>query len=177
MMNFSSLLILVAAGCGIAEKGLVKEPVYVKALETNSAITCLTNIMNEEQDFTWTIVSANDELRMVEEDGYHYEILDFLKNIKKGEKAKTFTISTNAVYFFIEKIPVNYAGTADGMELGYLRNMPGNHFRQKMESKHMRGGNAGLQCRICIIGDRNLWSCTQMKWKFITNQTILSVTD
>lgn len=118
MMNLSSLLILVAAGCGIAEKGLVKEPVYVKALETNSAITCLTNIMNEEQDFTWTIVSANDELRMVEEDGYHYEILDFLKNIKKGEKAKTFTISTNAVYFFIEKIPVNYAGTADGMELG-----------------------------------------------------------
>lgn len=118
MMNLSSLLILVAAGSGIAEKGLVKEPVYVRALETNGAITCLTNIMDEEKDFTWTIVSANDELRMVEGDGYHYEILEFLKNIKKGDKAAAFTIPTDDVYFFIEKIPVNYAGTATGLELG-----------------------------------------------------------
>ena len=146
------LLILVAAGCGIAEKGLVKEPVYVKALETNSAITCLTNIMNEEQDFTWTIVSANDELRMVEEDGYHYEILDFLKNIKKGEKAKTFTISTNAVYFFIEKIPVNYARTADGWNSeAYLRNMPGNHFWQKWNQAY-EGGTLGYNVAYVLLG-------------------------
>lgn len=118
MMNLSSLLILVAVGSGIAEKGLVKEPVYEKALETNGAITCLTNIIDEEKDFTWTIISANDELRMVEGDGYRYEILEFLNNIKKGDKAAAFTIPTDDVYFFIEKIPVNYAGTADGLELG-----------------------------------------------------------
>lgn len=118
MMNLSSLLVLAAVGTGIAEKGLVKDPVYVKALETNGAVTCLTNIINEEKDFTWTIVSANDELRMAEGDGYHYEIIEFLKKIKKGDKAAALTIPTDEVYFFIEKIPVNYAGTAEGMDLG-----------------------------------------------------------
>ena len=39
----------------------------------NEAILCTTNIMkdNEGEDFSWTIVSANDELRMVEIYGRH----------------------------------------------------------------------------------------------------------
>ena len=42
-------------------------------LEMNEAILCTTNIMeeNEGQDNKWTIVSANDELRMIEEYGRH----------------------------------------------------------------------------------------------------------
>lgn len=118
LMSISSLMILVTAGVEIAGQGLIKEPVYVKALETNGAITCVTNIMNEEQDVTWTIVSANDELRMTEEDGYHYETIEFLRKIKNGSKSKALTIPTDEVYFFIEKLPVNYGGIANEMELG-----------------------------------------------------------
>ena len=118
LMSISSLMILVTAGVEIVGQGLIKEPVYVKALETNGAITCVTNIMNEEQDVTWTIVSANDELRMTEEDGYHYETIEFLRKIKNGSKSKALTIPTDEVYFFIEKLPVNYGGIANEMELG-----------------------------------------------------------
>ena len=118
LMSISSLMILVTAGVEIAGQGLIKEPVYVKALETNGAITCVTNITNEEQDVTWTIVSANDELRMTGEDGYHYETIEFLRKIKNGSKSKALTIPTDEVYFFIEKLPINYGGIANEMELG-----------------------------------------------------------
>lgn len=118
MMSITSLLILVLAGVETADQGLLKEPVYVKALETNGAITCVTNIMNENKDFTWTIVSANDELRMTDAYGYHYEIIEFLRNMRKGSESKGLTIPTDNVYFFIEKIPLNYSGTANGMDLG-----------------------------------------------------------
>ena len=118
LMSITSLLVLVTAGVEITNNRLLKGPVYVTALETNGAITCVTNIMNENKDFTWTIVSANDELRMTEEYGYHYETIEFLRNMRNGSKSKALTIPTDTVYFFIEKIPLNYSGTANGMDLG-----------------------------------------------------------
>ena len=71
--------------------------------------------MRDEKDHTWTILSANDEFRMVEEYGYHYEMITFLREIKDPEK-KELTIPTKNVYFFIEKKPVNYASTANALE-------------------------------------------------------------
>ena len=41
------------------------------ALVTNEALACLTSIIKEEEDNTWTIVSANDETQMGLYHGYH----------------------------------------------------------------------------------------------------------
>ena len=54
------------------------------------------------------MVSANDELRMVENDGYHYEIIHFLRSMEGENQAEYMTIPTPKIYFFIEKIPVDY---------------------------------------------------------------------
>ncbi len=120
MMSITSFVILVMAGDQVMQRGLVKEPIYVSALETNGAITCVTNIMNENKDFTWTIVSANDELRMTDEYGYHYETIEFLRDMKNPSSKKALTIPTDNVYFFIEKQPINYSGTANGLDLGSI---------------------------------------------------------
>ena len=61
------------------------------ALVTNEALACLTSIIKEEEDNTWTIVSANDETQMGLYHGYHYELISFLremeyKNAKPGEE-------------------------------------------------------------------------------------------
>lgn len=77
--------------------------------ESNEAVTCLTNIIRQEEDFMWTIISANDELRMGEDHGYHYETITFLKQMeKKGDEA-IITIPTPKVYIFVEKVPLDYA--------------------------------------------------------------------
>ena len=61
---------------------VIREPVKVGALEDNGAMVCVTNILRENKDFTWTICSANDELRMTEFYGYHYETITLLNQLK-----------------------------------------------------------------------------------------------
>lgn len=80
------------------------------SLEMNEAILCTTNIMkdNEGKDNKWTIVSANDELRMVEEYGRHTETIEFLEDMEHWNPTKEVTIPTEKVYFYIEKKPLNY---------------------------------------------------------------------
>ena len=82
------------------------------ALVTNEALACLTSIIKEEEDNTWTIVSANDETQMGLYHGYHYELISFLremeyKNAKPGEELN-IKIPTDSVYVFVEKVPLDY---------------------------------------------------------------------
>lgn len=88
-------------------------------LEMNEAILCTTNILrdNKGQDNTWTIVSANDELRMIEEYGRHTETIEFLEDMEYWNRTKEVTIPTERVYFYIEKKPLNYAD-------GYVGEIP-----------------------------------------------------
>ncbi len=74
-------------------------------LERNGAIQCLYNITKEHEDKTWTIVSANDEFRMIDDRGWHVEIYEFLK---KQKRVNRYDIPTKYVYFFVEKKPVDY---------------------------------------------------------------------
>lgn len=97
---------------------MIKSPSEVIALETNGAMACVTNIIRENEDFTWTIVSANDELRMTEKFGYHYETIAMLQKMQDMSKNPHITIPTDTVYFFVEKTPVNYANSVDGLKLG-----------------------------------------------------------
>lgn len=86
------------------------------SLEMNQAILCTTNIMKENkgQNFTWTIVSANDELRMIEKYGRHTETIEFLEDMEHWNSRKEVTIPTEKVYFYIEKKPLNYANGYGG---------------------------------------------------------------
>ena len=114
----ASFVLLGATGLAVVKGDLLKSPTQTTALETNGAITCVTNIIRENEDFTWTIVSSNDELRMTEMFGYHYETITMLEEMQDISEDPHITIPTDTVYFFIEKTPVNYANSADGLELG-----------------------------------------------------------
>ena len=83
----------------------------------NEAILCTTNILrdNQGENDKWTIVSANDELRMVEKYGRHTETIDFLTDMEYWNKTKEVTIPTDRVYFYIEKKPLNYASGYSGI--------------------------------------------------------------
>lgn len=88
-------------------QGMIRPPLTAAGLETNEAITCLTNIIATEKDYSWTIFSANDETHMVFGHGYHYEPVTFLQEIKALSN-NTVTVPTETVYFFIEKLPLEY---------------------------------------------------------------------
>lgn len=115
-----SLFCLVVVAGYMVRENLIREPRISEGLEMNEAIMCLTNIIRDEKDFTWTICSANDETRMGEDHGWHYEIITFLKEMEETEEMGgmgemeeeeedgMITIPTKTVYFFIEKVPLDY---------------------------------------------------------------------
>ncbi|MGN0141643.1 MAG: amino acid ABC transporter permease, partial [Roseburia sp.] len=76
--------------------------------ERNEAIICLTNILRENENEKFTICSANDELRMVEDYGYHYEVITLLRSMEGANVVGNLVIPTERIYFFIEKKPLDY---------------------------------------------------------------------
>lgn len=94
----------------------IRAPFGGGGLEMNEAILCTTNIMedNKGADFSWTIISANDELRMIENYGRHTETIEFLYDMEHWNEKKEVTIPTEKVYFYIEKKPLNYANGYNG---------------------------------------------------------------
>ncbi len=94
--------------------GWVRQPVRVEAFQKNGAILCLTNIIRENEPYTFNIISANDELRMAEEYGYHYEVRDLLID-NLGLNARNYlSVPSSRVYVFIEKIPGDYDEPYEG---------------------------------------------------------------
>lgn len=110
-----ALLLSAVIVCGV-RFDLVKEAFGGGSLEMNEAILCTTNIIHDNKGLgnKWTIVSANDELRMVEKYGRHTETIEFLEDMENWNPSKELTIPTEKVYFYIEKKPLNYANGYSG---------------------------------------------------------------
>ena len=107
--NLLSLILTVSIVCGMVQQNMVKTPDFASDYVSNGALTCLTNIIKENEDETWTIVSANDETQMGLDHGWHYETITFLRKLEYMNKDTKLLIPTENVYFFIEKIPLNYS--------------------------------------------------------------------
>ena len=109
-----SFILTVSMAAGMIHQGLVKTPDFISDYVSNGAFTCLTNIIKENKDETWTIVSVNDETQMGLDHGWHYETITFLRKQEHINKDTKLIIPTEKVYFFIEKIPLNYSVVYSG---------------------------------------------------------------
>ena len=112
--NVVSFILTVSMAAGMIHQGLVKTPDFISDYVSNGAFTCLTNIIKENRDETWTIVSVNDETQMGLDHGWHYETITFLRKQEHINKDTKLIIPTEKVYFFIEKIPLNYSVVYSG---------------------------------------------------------------
>ncbi len=92
----------------------IRAPYESSMLATNEAVTCLTNIIRNEEDYKWTIISAGDELQMGWDHGYHYEISEFLHGMENMNKETSIYIPTEKVFFFVEKKPLGLSKVYEG---------------------------------------------------------------
>lgn len=111
--NAVSLAVAAAVLMGMFQNHMIKQSGFSSEFVMNGAITCLSNIIHENEDKTWTIVSANDEMQMGVDHGWHYETITFLRGMETLEKNTKVIIPTKTVYFFIEKIPLDNSVTYD----------------------------------------------------------------
>ena len=109
-----SFMITVGLVVGGISQGWMKVSDFSSGYVSNGALTCLANIIKENEDKTWTIVSANDETQMGLDHGWHYETITFLRKQENLKKDTEIIIPTKNVYFFIEKIPLDYSVTYEG---------------------------------------------------------------
>ena len=110
LLNGLSLLCVCLVVGNTMLTGQLRKPYVPDVLEMNEAITCMENILEMEEDYSWTIVSTSDEVQMGEGHGYHYETISFLKDMEgiTDWSQMHIRIPTPVVYIFIEKIPLNY---------------------------------------------------------------------
>lgn len=113
-MNLVSLLTSAALVAVLVNGNQIRTPSIVTALQSNSAITCLANIKRENEKYKYTICSANDELRMMEDYARHEETITFLRSMEGNAVNGNLTLPTDRVYFFIEKIPLDYTVAYEG---------------------------------------------------------------
>ncbi len=91
------------------DQGDVRGPLYANQIQLSSPVICMTNIIRDEKDKTWTVISASDERNMGFEHGYHYEMITFLHDMEYYDGTQRIQIPTESLYFFIEKKPIEYA--------------------------------------------------------------------
>lgn len=113
-MHAVSLLTSAALVAVLVYGNEIRTPAVLTALESNAAITCLANIKRENENYKYTICSANDELRMMEDYARHEETITFLRSMEGDAVNGNLTIPTDRVYFFIEKIPLDYTVSYEG---------------------------------------------------------------
>lgn len=112
--------------CGLIVVGIVLYDVFClgtikqieqqdTGLEMNEAITCLTNIIRDEKDFTWILISANDETQMIKEHGWHYELSTLMREVEVVNRDSVVKLPAKTLYFFVEKVPLEYA-SSDGYQ-------------------------------------------------------------
>lgn len=107
LCHFVSLVCVIGYTGHLVETNQIRQPLEQGSQQTNEAITCLTNIIREEdEDFHWTIVSASDERNFARDHGYHFEIIDLLRRMEYAGGHAIMTIPTETVYFFVEKMPL-----------------------------------------------------------------------
>ena len=87
---------------------MLPEPFERVAQEMNEAIVCQESIRNNDEDMTWTILSAGDEGVMMADYGLHTEVIDMLTKIEDWNSRMYYYIPTRTVYVFVEKVPIDY---------------------------------------------------------------------
>lgn len=83
--------------------------------ERNEAVASISSIINTENDYTYTVVSANDERGMLWDHGFHVELAEFLWGMEGLGNAGKVQIPTPTVFFFVEKRPISYGISYEGL--------------------------------------------------------------
>lgn len=79
-------------------------PVYY--FQTKGAMLVDCDIMKKYKDHNWTIVSPVNDTSVIRNNGYHYELSDFILQQENWNKDTEIRIPTKYVFIYVEKRPI-----------------------------------------------------------------------
>ena len=105
-----SLVMTAAFAANVTGGGQIRAKVTGgSALQRDGAALCVYDIMEKYPEEKWTIISCNEERNMISPVAWHYEVIDFLDSMENYEDGDEMYIPTQYVFFFIEKVSIDYA--------------------------------------------------------------------
>lgn len=90
----------------IAKFGFIRPLPPFYYFQTKGAMLVDCDIMRKYDDHKWTIVSPVNDTSVILNNGYHYELSDFILKQENWNKNIKITIPTKYVFIYIEKRPI-----------------------------------------------------------------------
>ncbi|WP_077532802.1 glycosyltransferase family protein [Massiliimalia massiliensis] len=104
--NITLLILGVFLLGSVWKSGAVKEERYYEiTISEADALLCM-ELLHNADPFTWTVISPTNDLAMIRNSGYHYEILDLLEEVDSGQAA--IYIPTQYVYVVVENLVTDF---------------------------------------------------------------------
>jgi hypothetical protein len=101
-----SICAFLGAYAAVVVSGNYHSYLYYELTRYNGAVATTCKIIANYPQYAYTIVSPNDELYQVIEDGRHDDLLTFIEGCSYSQQ---YTLPTEYVFLFIEKHPIEYA--------------------------------------------------------------------
>ena len=105
--SFSALAASAALFYASVQLGYFPAQTYYYLEHSLAARACV----QAEREFprgTWTVVSPVEELSMVRNAGYHYELWEFITGMERYQEDMHLEIPTDHIFFVLEKNPLDY---------------------------------------------------------------------
>lgn len=106
LVSFISIAIMAISLFIIIEFNYLRPISRIYYFQTSGTMKANLSIMRDYEDFTWTAVSPVNNISSVLNNGYHYELRDFIVEQEDWNKNKETIIPTPYVFVFIEKRPI-----------------------------------------------------------------------
>lgn len=106
LIPFISITTMVLSLFVIIKTNSIRPIPAIYYFQTSGTMRTNLSIMKEYEDFTWTAVSPVNNISSILNNGYHYELSDFIVQQENWDKDKELTIPTEYVFVYIEKRPI-----------------------------------------------------------------------
>lgn len=134
-----------------------------RVLQTDSSVEVIYDIIKKYENYSWTIVSVVDEYSMILDIGWHYELLDFLREV---DTTTNVNFPTENIFFFIEKRPINYGyWTVIGKDRDKSPNITEEDAKMAITEKHIdRPSEYYIEERRPIMAKAYYWAKKYKKY-------------
>lgn len=99
-------VLLVVFIIGVFKGGFYRDSLQFYYFQTNGTRLAIDKIIDTYKDYTWTIISSVNENCLVQNNGYHYELDNFIIDQEGWNSNKEIYIPTKYVFLIVEKKPI-----------------------------------------------------------------------
>lgn len=98
--------LLIMEALYLSMNGKAMENLYYTITMSELDMQLCLELVEEKDRFTWTVISPVNDLSVIRYDGYHYEIVDLIEELDRGDEE--IYMDTPEIFVVLEKKPINF---------------------------------------------------------------------